>query len=71
MRKPIDSLVAELEGRVPYVYLVGDALAPRGLREALYEGHRFGRVIGEPAMPVSVIEELFKPLEPVRPAEFA
>jgi 2,4-dienoyl-CoA reductase-like NADH-dependent reductase (Old Yellow Enzyme family) len=71
MRKPIDSLVVELEDQVPFVYLVGDALAPRGLRDVLYEGHRFGRVIGEADMPASVIEEMFKPIPPVRPAEFA
>jgi len=60
MRTPRDELHAALEAEVPYVYLVGDALAPRGLREATYEGHRFGRVIGEPDMPASVIEELFR-----------
>jgi 2,4-dienoyl-CoA reductase-like NADH-dependent reductase (Old Yellow Enzyme family) len=71
MRKPIDTLAVELEGRVPFVYLVGDALAPRGLREATYEGHRFGRVIGEPDMPATVVEELFRPLSPLLPAEVA
>jgi 2,4-dienoyl-CoA reductase-like NADH-dependent reductase (Old Yellow Enzyme family)/thioredoxin reductase len=59
-RLPVDSLHAELEAKVPYVYLVGDALAPRSLREATYEGHRFGRVIGEPNMPESVLDELFR-----------
>jgi 2,4-dienoyl-CoA reductase-like NADH-dependent reductase (Old Yellow Enzyme family)/thioredoxin reductase len=58
-RMPVDRLHDELQGKVPYVYLVGDALAPRSLREAMYEGHRFGRVIGEDRMPRSVTDELF------------
>lgn len=59
-RQPVDELHSELQGKVPYIYLVGDALAPRGLREAIYEGHRFGRVIGDPDMPASVTDELFR-----------
>jgi 2,4-dienoyl-CoA reductase-like NADH-dependent reductase (Old Yellow Enzyme family)/thioredoxin reductase len=59
MRDPLTQLHAELEERVPYAYLVGDALAPRGLREATYEGHRFGRVIGDEEMPASVSEAIF------------
>jgi 2,4-dienoyl-CoA reductase-like NADH-dependent reductase (Old Yellow Enzyme family) len=66
-----DSLAAELEGKVGYVYVVGDALAPRSLREATYEGHRFGRVIGEPGMPSTTTEVLFDPVEPVLPAELS
>jgi hypothetical protein len=61
MREPVDELAHQLEGRVPYVYVIGDALAPRGLREATYEGHRFGRVIGEPEMPETVLDALFDP----------
>ena len=59
-REPVDALYGELDGKVPYVYLVGDALAPRALREATYEGHRFGRVIGDPNMPATVMDELFR-----------
>jgi 2,4-dienoyl-CoA reductase (NADPH2) len=59
MREAIDELYDPLESKVPYVYLVGDALAPRNLRVATYEGHRFGRVIGDPNMPASVSDELF------------
>jgi 2,4-dienoyl-CoA reductase-like NADH-dependent reductase (Old Yellow Enzyme family)/thioredoxin reductase len=71
MRKPVDALADALEGRVDYVYLVGDALAPRSLKEATYEGHRFARVIGEADMPRRVTDEIFRPLNTLRPAEFA
>jgi 2,4-dienoyl-CoA reductase-like NADH-dependent reductase (Old Yellow Enzyme family)/thioredoxin reductase len=71
MRLPAGRLADDLEGKVPYVYLIGDGLAPRTLREATYEGHRFARVIGEPGMPRSVTEELFRPLNTLRPAAFA
>lgn len=53
--------LAELEERLDYVYTVGDALAPRMLREATYEGYKFGRLIGEEEMPKNVSEELFRP----------
>jgi hypothetical protein len=71
MRKPDDELGDSLEGIVPYVYVIGDALAPRTLKEATYEGQRFARVIGEDTMPKSVTEELFKPLNSLRPAAMA
>jgi 2,4-dienoyl-CoA reductase-like NADH-dependent reductase (Old Yellow Enzyme family)/thioredoxin reductase len=71
MRKPVDELADLLAERVEYVYPIGDALAPRSLKEATYEGHRFGRVIGESEMPETVIDELFRPLNTMRPAEFA
>jgi 2,4-dienoyl-CoA reductase-like NADH-dependent reductase (Old Yellow Enzyme family)/thioredoxin reductase len=71
MRKPDDELGDSLEGMVPYVYVIGDALAPRTLKEATYEGQRFARVIGEDTMPKSVTEELFKPLNSLRPAAMA
>jgi hypothetical protein len=59
-RQPVDELSEALEGKVPYVYLIGDALAPRSLRAAIYEGHRYGRVIGEDQMPASVLEDQFE-----------
>jgi 2,4-dienoyl-CoA reductase-like NADH-dependent reductase (Old Yellow Enzyme family)/thioredoxin reductase len=71
MRAPVDGLADALEGSVGYVYLIGDALAPRSLTEATYEGHRFARVIGEDDMPATVTGELFHPLNTLRPAEFA
>jgi 2,4-dienoyl-CoA reductase (NADPH2) len=72
MREPIDQLYEQLSGRAPYVYLIGDALAPRMLREATYEGNRFARVIGEPDMPATVEDELFRPdLNLIAPASTA
>jgi 2,4-dienoyl-CoA reductase-like NADH-dependent reductase (Old Yellow Enzyme family)/NADPH-dependent 2,4-dienoyl-CoA reductase/sulfur reductase-like enzyme len=68
MRSAIDRLAEALSGSVRYVYVVGDALAPRSLREATYEGHRFARVIGEQQMPNSVTEELFAPIPEMRRA---
>jgi NADPH-dependent 2,4-dienoyl-CoA reductase/sulfur reductase-like enzyme len=67
MRQPVDHLAAEL-GPGPYLYLVGDALAPRSLREATYEGHKFARLIGEAAMPSDVAAALFEPHQALRPA---
>jgi hypothetical protein len=60
MREPVVELQGALEDAVPYLYVVGDALAPRNLRVATYEGHRFGRVIGEPGAPKTTSEELFR-----------
>jgi 2,4-dienoyl-CoA reductase-like NADH-dependent reductase (Old Yellow Enzyme family)/pyruvate/2-oxoglutarate dehydrogenase complex dihydrolipoamide dehydrogenase (E3) component len=60
-REPVDHLYEELLGKVDYVYLIGDALAPRLLKEATYEGNRFARVIGEPNMPARIEDELFRP----------
>jgi hypothetical protein len=71
MREPVLGLERALAGSVDRVYVVGDALAPRGLREATYEGHRFGRVIGEPEMPPSVESVLWEPMPSLRPAELA
>ena len=71
MRKPQDELFDALTGLVPYAYLIGDALAPRSLREAIYEGHRFARVIGEDQMPSSVIDALFEPIDYPSPAVYA
>jgi 2,4-dienoyl-CoA reductase-like NADH-dependent reductase (Old Yellow Enzyme family) len=67
MREPVDHLATELD-TVPYLYLVGDALAPRGLREATYEGHKFARLIGDPDMPSDVAAALFEPHQGMRPA---
>jgi 2,4-dienoyl-CoA reductase-like NADH-dependent reductase (Old Yellow Enzyme family)/thioredoxin reductase len=70
MRKPVTTL-RTLEGQVPYVYVVGDGLAPRTLREASYEGYRFGRRIGDDDMPKRVIDEVFDERQALRPAELA
>jgi 2,4-dienoyl-CoA reductase-like NADH-dependent reductase (Old Yellow Enzyme family)/thioredoxin reductase len=60
-RETICPLFEALDGKLPYVYTIGDALTPRGLREATYEGHRFGRLIGELDMPDYVSDALFAP----------
>jgi 2,4-dienoyl-CoA reductase (NADPH2) len=39
------SLLRELEGRVPELRAVGDCVAPRRIREAVFEGYREGRAI--------------------------
>jgi dimethylamine/trimethylamine dehydrogenase len=70
-RTPVDELTPALEGRVAHLYTVGDALAPRSLREATYEGHRFARAIGEDAMPESVTAELFALVPALLPASSA
>jgi 2,4-dienoyl-CoA reductase-like NADH-dependent reductase (Old Yellow Enzyme family)/thioredoxin reductase len=68
MREPVNTLET-LEGVIPHVYVVGDALAPRGLRESTYEGYRFARVIGEDDMPATVTEELWdRQMAPLTPA---
>jgi NADPH-dependent 2,4-dienoyl-CoA reductase/sulfur reductase-like enzyme len=68
MRQPVDVLSA-VAREIPYAYVVGDALSPRGLREATYEGYRFGRVIGEADMPRTVTDELWDaPMPVLRPA---
>jgi 2,4-dienoyl-CoA reductase-like NADH-dependent reductase (Old Yellow Enzyme family) len=60
MRLAEDDLGSSLDGEVAQLYLVGDALAPRGLFEAMYEGHRFARLIGEPGAPGTSTEALFQ-----------
>jgi 2,4-dienoyl-CoA reductase-like NADH-dependent reductase (Old Yellow Enzyme family) len=64
-REMLSSLAAELEGRTEALYLIGDALSPRGLPDASYEGARFARLIGEPDMAKSTVEEMFRPQDPV------
>jgi 2-enoate reductase len=71
MRKPVHSLYEELEGRVAHLYLVGDAFSPRRLREATYEGFRFGSLVGDEVMPADMTELALVPMEPLRPAALA
>lgn len=63
-RFPRDALARELEGRVPQLYTIGDALAARPLAAATYEGQKFARYIGEPGAPATVCETFFRPDEP-------
>jgi hypothetical protein len=71
MREPVDELDDALAGKVGFVYIIGGALAPRSLKEATYEAHRFARAIGEPDMPKTVTDELFEQLNSLRPAALA
>jgi 2,4-dienoyl-CoA reductase-like NADH-dependent reductase (Old Yellow Enzyme family) len=68
MREPVDRLSDALRAEVEYAYLIGDALAPRGLREATYEGNRLAFGIGEPDMPKDVFQEIFAPIPALRSA---
>jgi 2,4-dienoyl-CoA reductase-like NADH-dependent reductase (Old Yellow Enzyme family)/NADPH-dependent 2,4-dienoyl-CoA reductase/sulfur reductase-like enzyme len=52
-------LLAELEQFTPTTYAIGDALAPRGLVEATYEGHRFARLAGDDNAPTTMAQALF------------
>jgi 2,4-dienoyl-CoA reductase-like NADH-dependent reductase (Old Yellow Enzyme family)/thioredoxin reductase len=40
-----DSLFRQLAGIQPELHLAGDAMSPRGIEEAIYEGHRIGRAL--------------------------
>ncbi|MEZ5736772.1 MAG: FAD-dependent oxidoreductase [Novosphingobium sp.] len=46
-RVPNDGLASALEGKVPQLFTIGDALAARPLAAASYEGQKFARYIGE------------------------
>lgn len=61
MRRQASTLDADLEGKVPQLFVVGDALAPRALFDATYEGHRFARLVGDPEAPRNMAEALFSP----------
>jgi hypothetical protein len=63
-REPVDGLACALEGRVPQLYAIGDALAARMLAAATYEGQKFARLIGEPGAPADVTEAWFAPDDP-------
>ncbi|MGA7050101.1 MAG: hypothetical protein WBZ37_02310, partial [Mycobacterium sp.] len=49
----------ELEGKVPQLFTIGDALGVRPLATAAYEGQKFARLIGEPGAPRNVAEVYF------------
>jgi 2,4-dienoyl-CoA reductase-like NADH-dependent reductase (Old Yellow Enzyme family)/thioredoxin reductase len=66
-RLPDVSLVTDLRGVASQVFVVGDALAPRGLAEAVFEGHRFARMVGQDAA-ATTVEALFAPPDPVEAA---
>jgi len=60
-REPVDGLSRALEGRVPQLFTIGDALAARMLAAAPYEGQKFARLIGEPDAPATIGEMWFRP----------
>jgi 2,4-dienoyl-CoA reductase-like NADH-dependent reductase (Old Yellow Enzyme family) len=73
-REPIDGIARALEGKVPQLYTIGDALAARMLAAAPYEGQKFARLIGEPDAPATVTEAWFAPDDPATmmlPADIA
>jgi 2,4-dienoyl-CoA reductase-like NADH-dependent reductase (Old Yellow Enzyme family) len=60
-REPQDALARELEGKVPQLFTIGDALAARMLAAATYEGQKFARLVGESDAPATVAEAYFRP----------
>ena len=40
-----DGLYRALKGKVEVLFAVGDCVAPRGVEQAVYEGHKVGRTI--------------------------
>jgi dimethylamine/trimethylamine dehydrogenase len=63
-REPQDTIARALEGRVPQLYTIGDALAARMFAAATFEGQKFARLIGEAGAPASVGEAWFVPDPP-------
>ncbi len=64
MRKPIDDLARQLEGKVDQLFTIGDALAPRGHAEAYYEGGYFGRLIGDADAPKTFSQAFYRSQTP-------
>lgn len=52
-----------LEGKAEQVFSIGDALSPRGLSEAIQEGHRYARLLGESDAPANFTEVFFAPVD--------
>jgi hypothetical protein len=50
--------------KVPQLFTIGDALAPRMWAAASFEGHKFARYIGEPNAPQSVADVYFSDDDP-------
>lgn len=53
-RRPVDGLFDSLSGAVPELYIVGDAVEPRTVEEAIAEGSAAGRSIGGPRVSPSM-----------------
>jgi 2-enoate reductase len=43
--KPNNSLLAEIEAKIPEVYNIGDSAEPRRVLEAIWEGFRTARIV--------------------------
>lgn len=63
-REPLDGLARALEGKVPQLFTIGDALSARMLAAATYEGQMFARLIGEPHAPATFAQAWFRPDDP-------
>lgn len=63
-RHPDNRLEQALEGQVPQLFSIGDALAPRMWAAATFEGHKFARWVGEPGAPHTTGEAFFREDEP-------
>lgn len=51
MRRPQTALVEALRGKADQVFVIGDALAPRGFADAAFEGQMFARYVSDPDAP--------------------
>jgi thioredoxin reductase len=51
---PNDSLIAPLRAAGLEVHAIGDCVAPRDIEDAVYEGHRAGRLIGSARAAVAI-----------------
>ena len=58
-RVSVNDLELELDGKIPQLFTIGDALAARMWAAASFEGHKFARYIGESAAPKSVFDVYF------------
>ena len=71
-RVSVDPVSAELDGKVPQLFTIGDALSVRPFATATYEAQKFARLIGEADAPKSVAEAYFAADDPaVYPAPAA
>ena len=51
---PNDSLIDPLRAAGREVHAIGDCVAPRDIEDAVYEGHRAGRLIGSERAAVAI-----------------
>lgn len=58
-RISVNSLGADLEGKVAQLFTIGDALSVRPFATAAFEGQKFARLIGEPDAPRTISQAYF------------